>query len=116
MSAGQRQRIAIARAALGTAPIVILDEPLAGLDEENACAVRQALHRLCENRTSILITHDLDHAADCDRIVVLEDRRIAEIGTPSQLTGPGGRYAAGSGEPISISHPSVRSLDDVVTG
>jgi len=116
LSAGQRQRIAIARAALGTAPIVILDEPLAGLDEENACAVRQALDRLCENRTSILITHDLDHAADCDRIVVLEDRRIAEIGTPSQLTGPGGRYAAGSGEPISISHPSVRSLDDVVTG
>ncbi len=93
LSAGQRQRIAIARAALRTAPIAILDEPLTGLDEENARAVRSALDRLTHERTCLLITHDLQHAAGSDRIVVLSDDGIAEIGSPAELMERNGAYA-----------------------
>ena len=93
LSAGQRQRIAIARAALRTAPIAILDEPLTGLDEENARSVRSALDRLTHERTCLLITHDLQHAAGSDRIVVLSDDGIAEIGSPAELMERNGAYA-----------------------
>jgi len=93
LSAGQRQRIAIARAALRSAPIAILDEPLTGLDEENARSVRDALDRLTEGRTCLLISHDLQHAASCDRIVVLSADGLAEIGTPAELLAQGGAYA-----------------------
>lgn len=94
ISAGQRQRIAIARAALGAAPIVILDEPLAGLDDQNAMEVREALNRLTRGRTTILVTHDLDHAATCDRVVVLENNQVAEFGAPLELLARQGAYHA----------------------
>src|SRR5262249_59963724 len=63
LSNGQRQRIAIARAAIRRAPILILDEPTTGLDRENALAVSEALERLAAGRTTFLITHDADLAA-----------------------------------------------------
>lgn len=94
LSVGQRQRIAIARSSISRAPIVILDEPLSGLDEGNARMVSDALDRLVEGRTSFLITHDLVHAARCDRILVLEGARIAEQGTHLQLLREDGLYAA----------------------
>ena len=94
LSAGQRQRIAIARAFISRPPIAILDEPLAGLDEENARIVGEALKRLTEGRTTFLITHDLLHAARCDRILVLQGARIAENGTHAELQGRGGPYSA----------------------
>ena len=93
LSAGQRQRIAIARAAVRAAPIVILDEPLSGLDEANARAVAEALARLTANRTTFLVTHEREHAERCDRVVVLQGGRIAEQGSPRELAHAGGAFA-----------------------
>lgn len=94
VSSGQRQRIAIARAALRRAPILILDEPTSGLDQDNTQAVVQALENLARDRTVLLITHDLELAARADRIVYLEDGRVLEQGSHAELLGRDGRYAA----------------------
>jgi len=94
LSAGQRQRIAIARAALASAPILILDEPLTGLDEQSASVVGKALDDLARDRTSFLITHDLHRAARCDRIIALAGGCVAEIGTHDQLLLGAGPYSA----------------------
>lgn len=71
LSSGQRQRLSIARAALREAPILVLDEPLTGLDEENQREVGEALLGLARGRTTLVITHDPKHAAQCDRTIVL---------------------------------------------
>ena len=93
LSTGQRQRIAIARAAIRRAPILILDEPTAGLDGENERAVIGALERLGEGRTTFLITHDLRLAARADLILYLDGGRVTERGTHAELSSAGGRYA-----------------------
>jgi ATP-binding cassette subfamily B protein len=72
LSRGQRQRVGIARAALREAPILVLDEPMTGLDAENERLVRDALERAARGRTCLLITHDGEHAARCDRVVALD--------------------------------------------
>lgn len=79
LSGGQRQRIAITRAIIRNSPILILDEPMAGLDMENEAKVYQALRRLMAGRTTLLITHDLAAAADADQILALRDGRVTEI-------------------------------------
>lgn len=94
LSVGQRQRIAIARAAVRKSTIVILDEPTAALDEGNEHAVIEALERLTQGRTTLLITHDLQQAARADRILHLHDGRLIEQGSHSQLLEAGGPYAA----------------------
>jgi ATP-binding cassette subfamily B protein len=94
LSGGQRQRIAIARAAIRQAPILILDEPTTGLDKGNEKAVIDALQRLSQNRTTFLITHDLDFATRADMIVYLENGRVAEQGSHRELMQKNGRYAA----------------------
>ncbi len=94
LSHGQRQRIAIARAAIRQAPILILDEPTTGLDKKNEQAVLEALERLNQGRTTFLITHDLRQAAGADLIVYLEGGRIVERGTHAGLLQADGRYAA----------------------
>lgn len=94
LSAGQRQRIAIARAALRQCPILILDEPTVGLDGANEAEVTEALWRLASDRTSLLITHDLRLAARAERILYIEDGRVAEDGTHAELLAKGGGYAA----------------------
>ncbi|MDJ0718435.1 MAG: ABC transporter ATP-binding protein [Prochloraceae cyanobacterium] len=93
LSGGQRQRIAIARAVLRKAPIVILDEPTVGLDNENERAVSEALEKLTENSTTFLITHDLRTAVKADLIIYIEKGEIVERGTHSQLMKAGDRYA-----------------------
>jgi len=92
LSAGQRQRIAIARAVIRNPRILILDEPMTGLDAESETKVREALDRLMAGRTSIIITHDLASIADAHQVLVLEDGRIAERGTDAELLNRNGRY------------------------
>lgn len=94
LSQGQRQRIALARAAIRQAPILILDEPATGLDEENESAVVKALEDLSRGKTTFVITHDLKLAARADLILYLDGRRIRERGSHAQLMRAGRRYAA----------------------
>ena len=94
LSAGQRQRVAIARAALRETSILILDEPTTGLDEESERLVRAALSQLSKNRTTILITHDLKHAAEADRVALIAEGRLEQLSGPSDLTNGSGRYAS----------------------
>ncbi|MBZ9559756.1 MULTISPECIES: ABC transporter ATP-binding protein [unclassified Modicisalibacter] len=93
LSGGERQRIAIARALLKDAPILLVDEATAALDVENQAAITQALARLRGRRTLIVIAHQLSTVAMADQIVVLEGGRIVEQGTPGQLRDTQGRYA-----------------------
>lgn len=94
LSGGQRQRIAIARAAVRRARIVILDEPTVGLDNENEQAVTEALERLTQGCTTFLITHNLQGAVTADQILYIEQGRILEQGTHTDLMRHGQRYAA----------------------
>jgi ATP-binding cassette subfamily B protein len=94
LSGGQRQRLGIARAAVRQAPLLILDEPATGLDEENERAVLEALQRLAGDRTTFFISHDLRLAARADRIFYLERGQVLEHGTHAELIQASGRYAA----------------------
>jgi ATP-binding cassette subfamily B protein len=94
LSHGQRQRIAIARAAIRKSPILILDEPTTGLDRHSERAVLDALTNVYAGHTTFLISHDLRHAATADLILVLDRGTIAEQGTHDELLRLNGRYAA----------------------
>jgi ATP-binding cassette subfamily B protein len=92
LSGGQRQRIAIARAFIRNVPILILDEPMTGLDIESEEAVRDAVQRLMRGKTCLLITHDLNSAAAADKALLLEKGQIVEQGKPLELIERSGRY------------------------
>lgn len=94
LSAGQRQRVAVARAAIRNAPILLLDEPTANLDPANAAKVNRALAKLSDGRTTLYITHRLSDAAHADRIVVMQAGQIVETGSHAELMAAGGAYAA----------------------
>ena len=94
LSGGQRQRIAIARAILKDAPILILDEATSALDSESERAVQAALETLMQGRTTLVIAHRLSTVERADRIVVLSQGRIAEIGNHAELLAAGGLYAS----------------------
>ncbi|QZD86767.1 ATP-binding cassette domain-containing protein [Qipengyuania psychrotolerans] len=93
LSGGQRQRVAIARALLRDSPILLLDEATSALDAESERLVQDALERLMENRTTLVIAHRLATVRAADRIVVMEDGRIVEQGSHAQLADNGGLYA-----------------------
>ena len=92
LSGGQRQRLAIARALLKNAPILILDEATSHLDSESEALVQKALYNLMQGRTTLVIAHRLSTVTRADRIVVVEDGRIVEEGSHRELLALGGSY------------------------
>jgi ATP-binding cassette subfamily B multidrug efflux pump len=93
LSGGQRQRIALARVILKDAPILVLDEATSALDSESEAAIQEALYGVMQGKTVIAIAHRLSTIARMDRIVTLDDGKIAEIGSHSELLKKGGLYS-----------------------
>jgi ATP-binding cassette subfamily C protein CydD len=92
LSRGQAQRVALARAFLKDAPLLLLDEPTAGLDTENETLVIHALQALSRGKTVLMLTHRLTNLKQADRIMVMDRGRIVEQGTYAELTAAGGRF------------------------
>jgi len=92
LSGGERQRLSIARAFLKNAPVILLDESTASIDPENETRIQQAISRLIENKTVLIIAHKLRTVAGCDKIVVLEQGNVAEEGTHDTLMKENGLY------------------------
>jgi len=93
LSGGQAQRLAIARAILKGAPIVVLDEPTSQIDVETEALLNRALERLCQNKTVLLIAHRLSTIEQADRIVVMDKGTVAEMGTREALIAEKGIYS-----------------------
>jgi ATP-binding cassette subfamily C protein CydCD len=93
LSGGQRQRVAIARALLRDTPILVLDEALSAVDAENEAVIQEALDRLMQGRTTLVLAHRLSSVIGCDRILVLDRGRVVESGPHAALMQQGGVYA-----------------------
>jgi ATP-binding cassette subfamily B protein len=94
LSAGERQLVSLARAALADPSVLVLDEATSNLDPGTEVQVEQALEVLMQGRTVIVVAHRLSTAARADRIAVVYDGRLAELGTHAELVALGGHYAS----------------------
>ncbi len=92
VSGGERQRIAVARAILKDAPIILLDEATASLDIENESLVQQSINELVKGKTIIIVAHHLNTIKNADKIVVIDDKKVVEEGTHTQLMEKKGLY------------------------
>ena len=93
LSGGERQRISIARALLKNAPVILLDEATASMDAESETLVQDALSVLLKDKTVMVIAHRMRTVANADKIVVLDDGKVSEMGTPQELIEKNGLYA-----------------------
>ena len=93
LSLGQRQLISFARALVANSPLLILDEATASIDSQSEKLLQEALNRLLENRTAVIIAHRLATIRKADKIIVLQDGRIIETGNHQELLALGGLYA-----------------------
>ncbi|MDP2378649.1 ABC transporter ATP-binding protein [Reyranella sp.] len=109
LSGGQRQRLAIARALLRDTPILVLDEALSAVDAENEAVIQEALDRLMQGRTTLILAHRLSSIIDCDRILVLDGGRVAEQGKHDTLMRQGGVYAGLMAEQAREQHGAAAS-------
>ncbi|MDH3585195.1 MAG: ABC transporter ATP-binding protein/permease, partial [Phycisphaerae bacterium] len=116
LSAGQRQRIAIARAAVRQSPILVLDEPTTGLDEQASRHVIDALWRLAEGCTTLLITHDLSLAAQADRVVSLHEGRVDEDGSHAELLAKPGWFASSYRSQRANRPETLPEVTDAISG
>ena len=107
LSGGQRQRIAIARALLRDAPLLVLDEALSAVDAENEHTIQEALDRLMERRTTLVIAHRLSSLRNTDRTLVLEHGKLVETGTHDELMAAGGVYATLMAEQVEETRPDT---------
>jgi ATP-binding cassette subfamily C protein CydCD len=107
LSGGQRQRLAIARALLRDTPILVLDEALSAVDAENEAVIQEALDRLMQGRTTIILAHRLSSVIDCDRILVLNGGKVSEQGRHDDLMARGGIYAGLMAEQVKESTASA---------
>ena len=112
LSGGQRQRLAIARALLRDAPILILDEALSSVDAENEAVIQQAIDRLSAGRTTLILAHRLSSVIGADRILVLDNGRIVESGRHAELIRRDGAYRRLMGAQAEERGDDVDLLDD----
>jgi ABC-type multidrug transport system fused ATPase/permease subunit len=107
LSGGQRQRIAIARALVRNSPVLLLDEPTTGLDAESTDLVLEALQRLMKGKTTVIISHDLNLVRSADRIIVINQGRIAQSGSHDELLRQGGIYASLYERQFGVTEPAA---------
>jgi ATP-binding cassette, subfamily B, bacterial len=93
LSAGERQLVAFARAWIADPALLVLDEATSNLDVVTEARVQQALRRLRQGRTTVLIAHRLSTVVEADQVAIVEDGRVVEVGPPDDLIARGGRFA-----------------------